>query len=495
MNLIIKFVLKTLLYSLVLNIFFIHCNEIILLPFNSSNKPNTIYKFSFLEDLYQRNLYTMIKIGDPEYKIEAILSVQNEYFALIPNKTIDKDNNINIYYNYTKSNTFKNITRLNQYYFESKYDIVAQEKFKIKTIIYQNNNINNEIILNNFNVILGVNDKYKYNKYFLNIGLKMINNQNNQNYNFIYQLKQNRIINNYYWCLFFERGENQNGIFLYNPEQLFNANGKLIIGDLPSKYESNKYYKSQLLITYSYDKDLINSWGLEFNSIYHVNKKNKTVKDMYCSVYLDINNHLVQAPKSYYYQIKNEFFKEYLSKKICNIYTGNGFESIYCDKSQNFTIKNLQDFPILYLQNNELQFTFKFNYEDLFVEKDEKFWFLVTFPTYYEIEEWYFGIIFLRKYILIFNPDSKTISFYNPNLPLEEDDNYHKSNNNNNNNNKIIKIIIIILLVFIFVALGFFIGKFFYNNKKSKKRINELDDSFEYICDEEQTKNNNVEVN
>ena len=130
-----------------------------------------------------------------------------------------------------------------------------------------------------------------------------------------------------------------------------------------------------------------------------------------------------------------------------------------------------------------MQYIFEFNYIDFFIEKDDKFWFLVTFPTYYEIEEWYFGIIFLRKYNLIFNPDSKTISFYNPNLPTDEEP-YLPKHTINKKIRPIIIIIIVILLV-TSIGLGIFLGKIINYNKKVKKRFNELDDSFEYITKDE----------
>jgi len=477
---------KLLLVLLLLKYDLINSYDLIYMSFNSSNKPDYNYMYSFIDDLATRNLYTIMNIGDPASKLKTLFSSQNEYFRLIPNKKANQ-NNTDMKYDYTKSKTFKNITCLNEYIFESRSDILAHEKFSIKAINYQNN-INKEIILDDFNMILGVNSKYQSNEYYISLGLKMImeyKNLNKKEFNFIYQLKEKKIINSYYFCFFFEKGINENGIYLYNPDELFNANGELIIGDLPSNYMPNKYHKNQLFSTYSYDKDLINSWGLEFSSIYHYNRKNQTVKDPYFSVYFDFNNHLVQAPKSYYYQIKSEFFKDYLSKKICNIYKGNGFEAIYCNKSENFKINNLYEFPVLYLKSNELQYTFKFTYQDLFVEKDNRYWFLITFPIYYEVEEWYFGIIFLRKYTLIFNTDAKTISFYNPNIPIEEE-----GDNNNiyikKNNKKIMIIIIcIIILCLIFIGLGVLIAKILYYNKKTKKRYNELEDNFEYVSQEQ----------
>ena len=488
MYLIIRTLSKSIIYLFLLKVVLIYSNELILLQIYSSAKPGSYNnKLSFIEELYERNFYTTIEIGEPIYEIKTIFSMQNEYFALIPNKYNSNISYTN--YNYTKSKTFKNISCLNEYLFESRNDSLVQEKFVLQKFDYKNN-ISNELIINDFNTIFGYNEKYKNNEYYLNIGLKIImvyKNIEKRAFNFIYQLKEKRIIDNYYWSIFFEQGKNQNGKFIFNPEQLLNAKGKLIIGDLPNNYQPDKYHKSQLLTTYSYDKDQINAWGLEFNSIYHYNKKNIIVKDMYYSIYFDINNYLVLGPQTYYRQIKTEFFSEYFRKKICNIYTGNGFESIYCDKSENFTIKDLEEFPVLYFQNNELQYIFEFNYEDLFVEKDNKFWFLIAFPTYYDVEEWYFGIIFLRKYQLVFNPDAKTISFYNPKLPIEEnDDNNSKpiNNNNKNNNKSIFIVIIIVVLGIIFIGLGIYLGKIIYINKKNKKRFNELEDNFEYNGEE-----------
>ena len=104
---------------------------------------------------------------------------------------------------------------------------------------------------------------------------------------------------------------------------------------------------------------------------------------------------------------------------------------------------------------------------------------MIIFPNYNEISEWYFGSIFLRKYNLLFNYDSKIISFYNPNLPKDEKD----SNNHNSNSHSItikICIAIIIILSVFSVILGIYIGKIYYQNKKSKVRLNELNDNFEY---------------
>ena len=487
-------IISCVLIFLALKNAFIKTNEIIIVPFNSSFARGSSSGFSFMDDLQERNLYTIINIGEPETEIKTILTMQSQYLSLVQNHYIDKTNNSYNKYNITKSTTFKNISWPNQYFVESNNDILAEEKIKIKKYNYQNN-LYSDIILNNINIILGINKQYKDNIYLLNIGFQIIIDNKNlekEKYSFISQLKSRKIINNYYWFIFFDKGSVENGNFLYNPDELLNARGKIVIGDLPSNYQPQNFHESQLLSTYSYGKDNILTWAIEFNSIYYYDKNNKIVKDNYNKVHININNFVVNAPVTYKYHIEQSFFKQYLNNNICHIYSGIGYDSYYCDNSENFTIYNLKQFPILYLQNNELQYIFEFDYEDLFVEKDNKYWFLVTFPTYVDVEEWFFGIIFLRKYNLIFNQDSKTLSFYNPKLPIIEKD---KSENINNNSNSIsyILIFVIILVIIISIVIGVYIGKMVYENKKGKKRFNELEDSFEYESkDNQEEKNGNI---
>ena len=105
---------------------------------------------------------------------------------------------------------------------------------------------------------------------------------------------------------------------------------------------------------------------------------------------------------------------------------------------------------------------------------------MVIFPTFNDISEWYFGNLFLRKYNLLFNYDSKIISFYNPNLQRDDNDSSNKNNSKSNDITIKILIIIIVILSVFSVSIGILVGKLYYQNKKYKVRLNELNDSFEY---------------
>ena len=137
----------------------------------------------------------------------------------------------------------------------------------------------------------------------------------------------------------------------------------------------------------------------------------------------------------------------------------------------------MEEFPTLYMNHKDFQYTFEFTYEDLFVEKDNQYWFLVALSIYNtDMEEWFMGIIFLRKYNLIFNQDTKTISYYNINLPTSKKKEFII---NEKFVGYIIIIFIIIVLSILLIIFGLYICK--KNLKiKERKRLNHIYD-FDYI--------------
>ena len=467
-------------------LYIVNSSEIVSIPFNSFFKYGTKTNMSSIDDLAQTNLYSTISIGDPSYEIKAFLSVQHSYFSITSNYITKNVNEFSSHYELTKSNTFKNITNLNgRRLFDTKFDFIAKEKFKLNVFNYQKKEHYNisidDMIFVYDDKKKGIKDKdKKINSYYLNIGFQIINHnkaEERNKYNFIYQLKKRNIIKNYDWCIFFEKGKNENGSFLYNPDELINAKGKLLIGDLPNNYNPNNFNENQLLTTYSIYNNLFFKWGLEFSNIYYNISSNITRTISMYDVQLNINNYLILCPMTYYYNIKRDFFDFYISKKICHIHQGKEYKTFYCDKSENFNVTNLKRFPTLYMSHKDFQYTFEFTYEDLFIEKDNQYWFLVALSIYNsDMEEWFMGIIFLRKYNLIFNQDTKTISYYNFNLPA------YKNKEKFFVNDKFVGyiiIFIIIVLSILLIIIGLYSGKK-YIKIKEKKRLNHIYD-FDYL--------------
>ena len=468
---------------LIITLFYcIKSSDIILFPtqyFYNNTLKNS--KSSLLNNLYNANLYSNTIIGDPQYNIKTFFSLQNCYYSISPKLETLDNKNISDYYHINKSNTFKNISLLNKYYVLSKNDIAAKEKFIFNTYNL-NNKANDKIIINDLDFILGVRtiNILKNNTidiYYLNIGLGIMYFQT-EKYNLINLLKERKIINDYNWFILFEKVK-RNEDDLYNLDDIINVKGKLILGCFPHEYNPQLFLKDNIISDYSWILNFKNIYYYKNNSKYNEGIERKDLPSSQCIAHIYINSFLIIAPIQYFQLIQNDFFNEYISKNICYHYTDNEIEGIYCDKSQNFTINNLKIFPTLYFEHKNLNYTFELNYKDLFIEKDNKYWFLMVVENG-DVDEWFFGYIFLKKYQFSFNQDTKRISFYNQELS-DKDENEIKNNYKNKIN--FVYIILIIISSIILIILGFLLGKFIYKNYNKKRRANELDDNYEYISE------------
>ena len=493
MSLKINIDLKILLFILSLNEILNQSNEVVFLKFKSLYEGEDKIEDFFITNLLQVKLYSKINIGENNNEITLLVTRSHPYFSLSPLHLKNKDGIFNTKYNFKESPSFKNISYPHEYIIESKDDIKAKETFKFPFFNYKEQNYKDKII-NDLDIILGINEQYKENPYYVNFGLELIMNKKNnskQDYNLFYQLKSRKVIDDYYTSYIFDNEKNADDENLSNLDELINLKGKIIIGDLPKYFDNTNYSKYELLSTYSYRyESSIAQWTIKFNEIYY-KVGDRTYTDNYRLVNFNINDFLFIAPLSYTYNIKFVYFNSYVNQKVCHLFTDNGYETYYFDKSQYFNLTHLKRFPSLFFKNNELQYTFELNYKDLFIERDGKYWFLIAFPTINRSSQWFFGRLFLKKYHFIFNYDSKTISFYNPNLP-KDDPSDKKGDTSGNKTNIIIIICIaaIVVLSLISISLGIYLSKMCYKANKNKGRLNEIKENFVYESQE-----NNINEN
>ena len=264
--------------------------------------------------------------------------------------------------------------------------------------------------------------------------------------------------------------------------------GEIIIGSEPHIYSPDNYFELQYRLVGALDKKNQNSrdWFLNFDKLYYQYKVKSTGKiinetiGLVKSLRIKFNMGIINGPNEYKELIKRHFFNDLIKEGKC-------FEKIttdkktifFCNKSAESNIQN--DFPTLYFEMKQYNKLFELTYKDLFREKNGKFYFLIYFGEYSYGEYFTIGTIFLKKYFFTFNQDTKMIGFYNENLPGG------KKNNTNDNSflikNKVYLIFIIFVLIIIFGLLGFYLGKLLYDNVR-RKRINELDDNYQYNSNE-----------
>ena len=131
----------------------------------------------------------------------------------------------------------------------------------------------------------------------------------------------------------------------------------------------------------------------------------------------------------------------------------------YCDKN----IK-LEDFYNLTFKSKEFNYTFVLNYNDLFLEINNKIYFLMFFRKDTTEFFWIFGEPFFKKYQIIFDEEKGIIGFYN--LKKIKAFNYSLL---------FIFLLIILVILLISVIIRMIIIK------PRKLRANELEDNYDYI--------------
>ena len=302
---------------------------------------------------------------------------------------------------------------------------------------------------------------------------------------------------------FYSKGYTNENTWLL--KYISNENGFLIFGtdnlkEIIPNYNSENLYKIKAFI----NRGNYN-WGFELQKVVSINKTKDKDNNTYIinkeTIKAEINNDfsLIQGNYKYYIFIESNFFNKYIEKKICN---KNYFDKeeykryiiFDCDKSL-FNEKDLKDFPVLIFYDFNDNVKFKFDYKYLFTETKYKFFFNVIFSVYNE-DNWVFGKIFLKKYLIIINPEDKLIKVYidkniNNNTINNIDDNKNKEEKNNNNNT--LKQIIFIVIFILFGFLCFYFGRKL--RRERKQKANELIDEYEYNLKYNEIKEENKVIN
>ena len=142
-----------------------------------------------------------------------------------------------------------------------------------------------------------------------------------------------------------------------------------------------------------------------------------------------------------------------------------------------------------------MDYKFKLTAEDLFtiIPDGKRILFNVDFV--YHSDKWILGKPFLKKYQLLFNSDSNTISYYidDKNIDINKEKGTKKGSG--------WKIFLIIFLVLIAFGVGIVFGRALCLKYNRKLRANELEDNFSYNVDEnikaneDDTKDINIKSN
>ncbi len=464
----------------------------------------------YFSDFIQADYYSSIFLGEKNIQILARISIDNSTFILSEEecnrKSIENAENYLIMtrnsYKIGLTTSYKNISKFNNSLTNYKNGGIISENFsfynttklKCHPLSYDNyysdKDIDSKININEFKIMV---EEFNQNKMCAIVGLGKPHYNNNDEINFINELKKSELINNYYFTYKF----------------IISNSGELIIGGLPHEYYNNtkfsKGYKEFQFVKINSNSgnDYNLPWSLLFNKIY-LEDKNNTKYTIQTNAKSYILPHLgfIIGTTKYKELISKHYFTPLINQGICQLQKVNNklinnnilnlknnyFDIFTCDSSK---IKDIHksSFPYLKFQNNDLDYTFYFFFHYLFIESYGNYYFSVIFPEdNYPNDKWYLGIQFLKKYQFIFNHDSKTIGFYNDNL--QEKNSTNKENNFFSKNYKLIIQIAVVGILIMLIVVAFLIGTKM--NKQRKKRANELtDDNYEYFNNGKEKNENN----
>ena len=267
------------------------------------------------------------------------------------------------------------------------------------------------------------------------LGLRLPNNNYNFDYNDISllgQFKSARVIGSYEWFIEYDSK---------------NSNAKLIIGTTPYEYNNKKYNESN----YKKMKSVIRPnnnyyyWNMEFTQVYFVNKNNQRVLFDSRIASLEPSSNVIKGTDEYSQIINETIFKQLIIEKKCFEESIKNDEIIivfYChntDEIKNYIKSRFYNINFL---DRVLGEEFTMTYNDLFLEKGDKLYFLVAFDLSNSLITWILGKPFLRKYFFSYNYEHKILAYYGNNKNIREEI------PENQNSNLRILIIIAICLIF-----------------------------------------------
>ena len=422
---------------IILNI--IPINNIIVLPFEIKSKPK-----QNLDDVNEYYIYSTIDMGEPSQKINCELNFDiSDYFMTYT------PNNVEPTFNSSLSKTFVHTSRnrissskfkrgfwaSENFYFYTDLECKNKEKFEAVNVVYPDEE--NKLAA----CEIGLQSRHSFSKY----------------QSIMHVLKSKQIINNYIWTMKFNSLNN----------------GVIIIGAAPHEYDSVRYNASELKYVNTFsDSDKL-YWCLYFK---YDPASNYTLSQ---NIKVRISPKILGVVATYYYlsAVEELYFKKYYEKKVCEkkiVSFGNSnYFKIICSK-EDFTSRDIDQFPSLNLHNIAFNYSFVLNGKELFTEEDDKIEFQILIEIASSKTEWKLGRIFLLKYQIVFDDDNSLIGFYKPNI---------KENNNIGEEIGIIilKVFMLCLAIIVFLFLAFLFYKKISLLTKRKKMANELEDDFMYV--------------
>ena len=454
--------MKKLLFIFLLNLNFLFSICYIkiplkLYPCQVSNNINISMTFS---NMIMQQLYAKLEIGISKYESEILNEKYNKFN--LKNFQEKSSSSFN-YINNEKNKVFYN----NNFQMASKArDLFFFDDKKIELDFYLAGNLSEKIPGE------------------LGIQIQPINELNSafnsEDKSFLKKLKNNGIIDNYIWTIIYNNNNQKDNIdaYLFIGDYLHNIKSDdLILKNIKFREDSLSSINA-----YVYKKKVSTEFEMSKLYLYKQNNPNNIIKEinlskMYLSVKLDYNLGGIKASEIIRpYLEENVFTEENKCHKEFFDYD-NKYIFYYCDKYPS-TIKNIKNnFPVLNFIQQEFNYNFTITLDDILVEKENYFYFLIFFGYSKDRYNWKLGRPFLNKYNFMVEQDGKKIFLYSEKEEEIIIPGIRKQSSPIKQKKPLLFLVIFLIILLLF--LGFLFAKNI-NKVKIKKHKNILDDNLDY---------------
>ena len=202
-------------------------------------------------------------------------------------------------------------------------------------------------------------------------------------------------------------------------------------------FNENDFYE----IKASFRSGLVH-WDILFDYIYFGENNNINIQKKQAE--LHANMKLSIGTDEYKDYINKNFFEKYINESICQLkIVLNNTDYEYYECINNLELFEINKFSTLKFEIREINFVFYLNYKDLFFIYNNKIYFAIVFDRFFKVkytQRWKLGSALFKKYLLVFNQDSKMIGIYKrPLRNNNENENNNNSKDKNRNKNEIEK--------------------------------------------------------
>ena len=437
-------------FILLLNVIFYSNSQIIFEFKRDLNLNETMPDKEIFTTIAYNDLYTYIKLGTPEKELKVSISFEEKSLVILGSKI----KRLNVF-NESNSDTYKKISDeiyliknqiFNGYISE---DIIKLNKLSLKIKFF----LGEEIYKEKYSF----NDEYEPINYAGYLGLAITSLFNGELPDSLPIYLYNNYKDDYNFKLPFS--------IIFDNLKNKAYKGKLILNGFPHEYNNLYNVKNYISSTIQYNEDNLNDWCLALDNVYYGNN------------IVDENKKIIFRPEfgiiivsgTFFNYLTDNYFKEYKKENICNLTTfdliGYSYNYYYCSKEI-----DLKKFKEINFELKDINFNFSINYEDLFFEYNNKYYFLMIAKNY-KNNNFVFGSILMKKYNFVFDKYNRKIGFYT-------DLNVKKKKN--------IWLIcsISILSVLIIIVLIFIIWNYYFKIERNLRK-NEINDDYNYVSNED----------